>query len=58
MSTENSYYYFKNVFSNTFCDEVIKYGNSQNEFLAKTGGFENKQLNKQEEKQLKKKKKF
>jgi PKHD-type hydroxylase len=55
MSTKNSYYYFKNVFSNTFCDEVIKYGNSQNELLARTGGLENKELNKKQKKQLFKK---
>jgi len=51
----NTYYYFKNVFSNLFCDEVIKYGNSQNEILARTGGTEDKKLNKKEKKQLLKK---
>jgi len=48
----NTYYYFKNVFSDLFCNEVIKYGNSQNEILARTGGTENKKLNKKEKKQL------
>ena len=51
----NTYYYFKNVFSNLFCDEVIKYGNSQNEILARTGGTQDKKLNKKEKKQLLKK---
>ena len=51
----NTYYYFKNVFSDLFCDEVIKYGNSQNEILARTGGTEDKKLNKKEKKQLLKK---
>lgn len=51
----NTFYYFKNVFSDLFCDEVIKYGNSQNEILARTGGTEDKKLNKKEKKQLLKK---
>lgn len=51
----NTYYYFKNVFSDLFCDEVIKYGNSQNEILARTGGTQDKKLNKKEKKQLLKK---
>lgn len=51
----NTFYYFKNVFSDLFCDEVIKYGNSQNEILARTGGTQDKKLNKKEKKQLLKK---
>jgi len=55
MSLENTYYYFKNAFSNLFCDEIIKYGNSQNELLARKGGVQNKQLNEKQKKQLFKK---
>lgn len=55
MTTKNTYYYFKNVFSNLFCDDVIRYGNSQNELLARTGTSENKELTEKEKKQLFKK---
>ena len=49
------YWYFKSALSPRFCDEVIKYANSQKELMAKTGGLEDKKLNKKEILDLKKK---
>ena len=48
MNISNYYYYFKSAFTfNTsrFCDEVIKYANSQKEVMARTGGYGDKKLN-------------
>ena len=38
MQLQNYYYYFQNVLTPRFCDEVVKYGISQLEQLALTGG--------------------
>ena len=38
MNLQNYYYYFQNALTPKFCDEVIKYGISQQEELALTGG--------------------
>ena len=40
MLLENSYYWFKEVLTPRFCDEVVKYGNSQNKKIALVGGFD------------------
>lgn len=56
MNLNNYYWYFTSVLSPKFCDDVIKYGKSNTEQIAKTGDFENKKnLNKKELKELKKK---
>jgi PKHD-type hydroxylase len=55
MNLTNYYWSFKGVLSHKFCDEVIEYGKKHQEQLAKTGGFEKKDLNKKELKELKKK---
>jgi PKHD-type hydroxylase len=60
MVLENYYYYFKNVLTPRFCDELIKYGISQQESLALTGGQtsklkEGKNLTDKDLKDLKKK---
>jgi PKHD-type hydroxylase len=38
MNLENYYYFFKEALTPRFCDEIIKYGKSQQEQLALTGG--------------------
>ena len=38
MNLQNYYYYFQNALTPRFCDELIKYGTSQQEQLALTGG--------------------
>tara|TARA_R110000737_G_C14391911_1_gene452476 strand:- start:107 stop:730 length:624 start_codon:yes stop_codon:yes gene_type:complete len=56
MNLKNYYWYFDKVLSDKFCDEVIKYGNQKKEQLALTQGYvKNKELNKEEIKDLKRK---
>jgi len=60
MNFENYYWYFQGVLTPKFCDEVIKFGNSQKELLANTGNFQHKidkkiPLSKKDIKDLKKK---
>jgi len=38
MNLQNYYYYFQSALTPRFCDEIIKYGKSQQEQLALTGG--------------------
>jgi len=38
MNLQNYYYFFQNALTPRFCDELIKYGKSQQEQLALTGG--------------------
>ena len=57
MNLQNYYYYFQNALTPRFCDELIKYGISQQEQLALTGG-QTEKINKSEplkDKDLKKK---
>ena len=42
MNLQNYFYYFKEALTPRFCDEVIKYGKSQQEQIALTGGQTNK----------------
>ena len=42
MNLQNYYYYFQSALTPRFCDELIKYGISQQEQLALTGGQTNK----------------
>jgi PKHD-type hydroxylase len=42
MNLQNYYYYFQNALTPRFCDELIKYGKSQQEQIALTGGQTNK----------------
>ena len=42
MNLDNYYYFFKEALTPRFCDEIIKYGKSQQEQLALTGGQTNK----------------
>jgi len=60
MNFVNYYWYFQGVLTPKFCDEVIKFGNSQKELLANTGNFQHKldkkiPLSKKDIKDLKKK---
>jgi PKHD-type hydroxylase len=55
MNLQNYYYYFPSVLTPRFCDELIKYGVSQQEKLALTGAQTNKKdLSKEDLKDLKK----
>jgi PKHD-type hydroxylase len=60
MNLQNYYYYFQSALTHRFCDELIKYGISQQEQLALTGGqkekiSKGKKLSKEDLKDLKKK---
>ena len=46
MNISNYYWYFKSALTHRFCDEVIEYGLSKAEVMARTGGYGNKKLNK------------
>jgi len=48
MNISNYYWYFSGALTPKFCDEVIRYANSQKEVMARTGGFGNKKLKKEE----------
>mgnify|MGYP003133429456 CR=1 FL=1 len=53
MNLSNYYWCFKSVLTPRFCDEVIKYANSQKEVMARTGDYADRKLNKDELKGLK-----
>jgi PKHD-type hydroxylase len=54
MNLKNYYYYFQSALTPRFCDEVIKYGNSQRDSLALTGTKKNaEELTDEELKDLK-----
>ena len=55
MNLSNYYWYFKSALTPKFCDEVIKYGLSQAECMARTGGYGDRKLSKEEVKDLKRK---
>jgi PKHD-type hydroxylase len=55
MNISNYYWYFKSAVPPRLCDDIIQYGLSKSEVLAKVGGFKNKKLNKDEIKDLKRK---
>ena len=57
MNISNYYWYFKSALTPKFCDDVIQYALQQKEVMARTGGFDNKKLNKEEVKNLQKKRK-
>jgi hypothetical protein len=45
MILKNIYWYFESALSNKFCDEILKYGKSKTEEIAKVG-TDNKITNK------------
>ena len=55
MNLTNYYWYFKSAIPERICDEVIKYGLSHQDKLARTGNFTNKELTEDEIKNLKRK---
>ena len=57
MTISNPYWYFSGALTPKFCDEVIKYANAQKEVMARTGGFGDRELNKEEVKNLQRKRK-
>ncbi len=55
MNISNYYWYFKSALTPRFCDEVIQYANAQKETMARTGGYGDRDLSKQEVLDLKRK---
>ena len=55
MNISNHYWYFKSALTPKFCDDVIKYGLSHKQQIARTGDYTDKQLSKKQIKNLKRK---
>ena len=55
MNLSNYYWYFGGALTPRFCDEVIKYALSKEEVMARTGGYGNKPLKKEDVKNLQRK---
>ena len=55
MNLTNYYWWFKSVIPPKVCDDIIKYGLSKKESMARTGGFVDRELSEKEIKDLKKK---
>jgi PKHD-type hydroxylase len=55
MNLSNYYWYFKSAIPARICDDIITYGLSKNEMMAKTGGFDNKELSEKEIRDMKRK---
>tara|TARA_R100001509_G_scaffold160642_1_gene128706 strand:- start:375 stop:1007 length:633 start_codon:yes stop_codon:yes gene_type:complete len=55
MNLVNYYWYFTSAVPAKICDDIIKYGLSQSEQMAITGGYENKKLSKDQIKNIKRK---
>ena len=46
MNISNYYWYFSGALTPKFCDDVIAYANQQKESIARTGGYDKKDLSK------------
>jgi PKHD-type hydroxylase len=57
MNLSNYFWYFKSALTPRFCDDVIKYGLQQKDSIARTGGFDKKELSKEDIKNIQKKRK-
>ena len=57
MNISNYYWYFKSALTPKFCDDVIAYANQQKEVMARTGGYGDRKLKKEEVKNLQRKRK-
>ena len=57
MNISNYYWYFTGVLTPKFCDDVINYALQQKEVMAKTGGYDNRKLKKDEVKNMQRKRK-
>ena len=55
MNLNNYYWYFTSVVPPKICDDIIKYGLSKSETIARTGEYGNKKLTKNEIKDMKRK---
>ena len=55
MNLSNYYWYFKSALTPKFCDDVIKHGLNNPENLARTGGYGDKELTKDQIKDMKRK---
>ena len=55
MNISNYYWYFKSAVPPKICDDIIKYGLAHSESLAKTGGYGDRELTKDEIKDMKRK---
>jgi len=57
MNLTNYYWHFPAALTPKFCDDVIAYANSQEEVMARTGGYDNKKLDKDQVKNMQRKRK-
>ena len=57
MNLSNYFWYFSGVLTPRFCDEVIKYALEQKDGIARTGGFDKKELSKEDVKNIQRKRK-
>jgi PKHD-type hydroxylase len=48
MNLHDYYWFFKSAIPSRLCDDIVRYGLSQKEVLARTGGFQDKKLSKDE----------
>jgi len=55
MNISNYYWYFTSAIPPKLCDDIINYGLSQAESMARTGGYGDRELSKQEIKDMKRK---
>jgi|TARA_R110002124_G_scaffold254432_1_gene420037 PKHD-type hydroxylase len=55
MTLTNYYWYFTSAIPPKLCDDIIEYGLSQSETMARTGGYGDRELSKQEIKDMKRK---
>ena len=55
MNISNYYWYFTSAIPPKICDDIIKYGLSKPDTMARTGDYGDKELSKEEIKDLKKK---
>jgi PKHD-type hydroxylase len=57
MNLSNYFWYFKSALTPRFCDEVIKHALQQKDAIARTGGFDKKELSKEDIKNIQRKRK-
>jgi PKHD-type hydroxylase len=55
MNLTNYYWYFQSAIPEKICDDIVRYGKSLQDQMAVTGGYGNRSLNKNEVKDLKRK---
>ena len=55
MNISNYYWYFTSAIPPKICDDIIRYGLSRSEQVARTGGYEDKKLTNDQIKNMKKK---